>query len=81
MISFVEANFPNFDMRVDCQKLTAMLYLRLTEYRKILLLLQKNICFLLLPICLSSFWNQFFCFKNSAHGQKFAVKLATRKAH
>ena len=35
MTSFFEANFPNFDMRVGCQKLSAMLYLRLIEYRKI----------------------------------------------
>ena len=48
---------------------------------KIWLVLQKNICFLLLPICLSSFGNHFFCFKNSAHGQKIVVKLATRKVH
>ena len=30
--------------------------------------IRKNICFLLIPICLSSFQNQFFCFKNSVHG-------------
>ena len=75
------SKFPNFDMGVGCQKLSAMLNLRLIKYRKIQLLLQKDICFLLLPRCLSSFQNQVFCFKNSAHGQKFVVELPTRKVH
>ena len=64
------SKFPNFDMGVGCQKLKAMLNLRLIECRKIWL-----------PICLSSFRNQIFCFKNSAHGRKFVVKLAARKGH
>ena len=56
-------------------------FIRLIKYRKIQLLLQKDICFLLLSRCLFSFRNQIFCFKNSVHGQKFVVKLASRKVH
>ena len=75
------SKFPNFDMWVGCQKLGAMLNLCLIEYKKTLAFAPKNICFLLLPICLSSFRNHFFCLKNSAYGQKIVVKLATGKVH
>ena len=80
MTSFIEANFPaNFD-ESGLPKIKRDVEFTFDWIPKILAFASKIYLF---PVTsnMFTFRNQFFCFKNSAHGQKFVVKLATRKVH